>query len=60
MKSTRQRKPRTRPEGVTQAEYAYDELKHMIMNGALPFGSQLLEAEAAERLGVSRTPCARR
>lgn len=45
-----------RREKATQADFAYGELKRMMLDGSLPFGSQLLELEAAERLNVSRTP----
>ncbi|EAR51315.1 transcriptional regulator, GntR family protein [Oceanicola granulosus HTCC2516] len=41
---------------ATQADYAYGELKRMMLDGTLQFGAQMLEAEAATRLGVSRTP----
>jgi DNA-binding GntR family transcriptional regulator len=47
--------PKAQP-GSTQADYAYGELKRMMLEGSLPFGAQMLEAEAAARLGVSRTP----
>ncbi|CUX55947.1 GntR family transcriptional regulator [Agrobacterium deltaense] len=43
-------------EKVSQAERAYIELKRLILDNELPAGSHLLEAEASERLGMSRTP----
>src|SRR5262245_23811872 len=43
-------------EKETQREIAYRELKKLILDGALPAGAQLLEAEAADRLEMSRTP----
>ena len=46
----------SRADKPTQAENAYAQLKKMILGGSLPFGSQLLELEAAEMLNVSRTP----
>lgn len=48
----------TKPQAAkaTQAEYAHAELKRMMLDGTLPFGSQMLESEAAERLNISRTP----
>lgn len=59
----KRRSPGARPARVvsrsdkpTQAENAYMQLKKMILGGALPFGSQLLELEAADLLKVSRTP----
>ncbi|MDK4731464.1 GntR family transcriptional regulator [Rhizobium sp. CNPSo 3490] len=44
------------PEKVSQAERAYIELKRLILDNELPAGSQLLEAEASDLLGMSRTP----
>jgi DNA-binding GntR family transcriptional regulator len=41
---------------MTSAERALDELRELILVGALPSGSRLGEVELAERLGVSRTP----
>jgi DNA-binding GntR family transcriptional regulator len=43
-------------EKETQREVAYRALKKLILDGALPAGAQLLEAEAADRLEMSRTP----
>lgn len=40
----------------SNAERAYRSLKNLILGNELPAGSQLLEQEAAERLGMSRTP----
>ncbi len=40
----------------SSAERAYRALKKLILGNELPAGSQLLEQEAAERLGMSRTP----
>ena len=39
-----------------QADRAYRELKRLVLDAALPAGAQLLELEAAARLGMSRTP----
>jgi DNA-binding GntR family transcriptional regulator len=39
-----------------QAERAYRALKRLILDNELPSGAQLLEQEAALRLGMSRTP----
>jgi DNA-binding GntR family transcriptional regulator len=39
-----------------QAEKAYRELRRLILQNELPAGMQLLEQEAALRLGMSRTP----
>lgn len=41
---------------VSNAEKAYRALKELILTNQLPAGSQLLEQEAALRLGMSRTP----
>ena len=41
---------------VSSAERAYRALKDLILSNELPAGSQLLEQEAALRLGMSRTP----
>jgi DNA-binding GntR family transcriptional regulator len=41
---------------VSNAEKAYRALKDLILSNQLPAGSQLLEQEAALRLGMSRTP----
>jgi DNA-binding GntR family transcriptional regulator len=41
---------------LSQAERAYAELRRMILDDELPAGSQILEQEAALRLGMSRTP----
>ncbi len=43
-------------EKESQADVAYRLLKGLILDGALPAGTQLLESEAAERLEMSRTP----
>ncbi|OON42193.1 GntR family transcriptional regulator [Izhakiella australiensis] len=40
----------------TQSAVAYRRLKKQILDGALPAGTQLLEHEAADLLGMSRTP----
>ncbi|WP_424928902.1 GntR family transcriptional regulator [Amaricoccus tamworthensis] len=48
-----EKRPAAKP---TQAEYAHAELKRMMLDGTLPFGTQMLESEAAERLKISRTP----
>lgn len=53
---TVEKQKQTRPDGMTQAEYAYGELKRRMLDGTLSFGSQMLEAEGAEWLGISRTP----
>jgi DNA-binding GntR family transcriptional regulator len=44
----------TKPLSNTQR--AINELRHLIFTGALPAGSDHLESELAERLGMSRTP----
>jgi DNA-binding GntR family transcriptional regulator len=41
---------------ISNAEKAYRALKELILTNQLPAGSQLLEQEAALRLGMSRTP----
>ncbi len=41
---------------IPAAERAYQALKQLIMNNDLPAGTQMLEQEAAARLGMSRTP----
>jgi DNA-binding GntR family transcriptional regulator len=41
---------------ISHAEQAYRALKALILSNQLPAGSQLLEQEAALRLGMSRTP----
>jgi DNA-binding GntR family transcriptional regulator len=41
---------------ISNAEKAYRALKELILSNQLPAGSQLLEQEAALRLGMSRTP----
>jgi DNA-binding GntR family transcriptional regulator len=43
-------------ERQSSAERAYRALKDLILGNQLPAGSQLLEQEAAQRLGMSRTP----
>lgn len=43
-------------ERLSSAERAYRALKDLILGNQLPAGSQLLEQEAARRLGMSRTP----
>ncbi|MGL6180774.1 MAG: GntR family transcriptional regulator, partial [Aestuariivirga sp.] len=43
-------------ERLSSAERAYRALKDLILGNQLPAGSQLLEQEAAQRLGMSRTP----
>jgi DNA-binding GntR family transcriptional regulator len=48
--------PDTDPSRVSNAERAYRALKALILTNQLPAGSQLLEQEAALRLGMSRTP----
>ena len=40
----------------SQTRRAYDELKRRILDNELPPGSQALEQQAAEWLGMSRTP----
>ena len=47
---------KVQPPKATQAQIAHAELKRMMLDGSLPFGSQLLESEAAEKLNISRTP----
>lgn len=39
-----------------QSEYAYEQLKEMILSGELPPGSRLVEGQLATRLKISRTP----
>ncbi len=41
---------------ANQADIAYNALKRLILDGALPAGAQMLEQEAAVRLNMSRTP----
>ena len=48
--------PKGDAERVSSAERAYRALKDLILGNQLPAGSQLLEQEAARRLGMSRTP----
>jgi DNA-binding GntR family transcriptional regulator len=48
--------PATDPSRISHAEQAYRALKALILSNQLPAGSQLLEQEAALRLGMSRTP----
>ncbi len=48
--------PSGRPRPVTAAEAAYGHLKNMILDNALPPGTQRLEVELAVELGMSRTP----
>lgn len=43
-------------ERVPASERAYRALRTLIMNNELPAGTQMLELEAAARLGMSRTP----
>jgi DNA-binding GntR family transcriptional regulator len=43
-------------EKETQRDVAYRGLKKLILDGSLPAGAQMLELEAAARLGMSRTP----
>jgi DNA-binding GntR family transcriptional regulator len=40
----------------SQANLAYQKLKQLVLDGTLPAGAQMLEQEAAARLGMSRTP----
>lgn len=44
------------PVRQSQADRAYAALRRMLLDNALPAGAQLLEQEAAVRLGMSRTP----
>ncbi len=48
--------PATDPRRLSNAERAYRALKELILSNHVPAGSQLLEQEAALRLGMSRTP----
>lgn len=41
---------------ASQADIAFHRLKGLILDGTLPAGTQMLELEAADRLGMSRTP----
>jgi DNA-binding GntR family transcriptional regulator len=43
-------------ERLPASERAYRELKQLILDNEIPPGSQMLEMEAAARLGMSRTP----
>ena len=45
-----------KPRQQTRTQYAYDQLKAMIMDNSLAAGASFLEQTLAERLGVSRTP----
>jgi DNA-binding GntR family transcriptional regulator len=40
----------------SQAEFAYEKLRQLVLDGTLPAGAQMLEQEAAARLSMSRTP----
>jgi DNA-binding GntR family transcriptional regulator len=42
--------------GLSLADQAYDRFREGLRNGALAPGQRVLEAELAERLGMSRTP----
>jgi DNA-binding GntR family transcriptional regulator len=46
----------TSPDREPQAEKAYRALKRLILDNEIPPGAQMLEHEAALRLGMSRTP----
>ncbi len=48
--------PAVDPRRLSNAERAYRALKELILTNQLSAGSQLLEQEAALRLGMSRTP----
>ena len=41
---------------VSNAQRAVQQLREMVFSGELPAGSDHLETELAERLGMSRTP----
>jgi DNA-binding GntR family transcriptional regulator len=45
-----------RPRPATAAESAYQRIRRLILDNALPPGAQRLEAELALELGMSRTP----
>ena len=47
---------RTRGAARDSADYAFDQLRELIVWGQLPPGTPLAERVVAERLGVSRTP----
>ena len=47
-------------EGMRAGEFAYRALLEQIQSGSLPAGAVLAEVEQADRLGVSRTRCAKR
>ena len=56
-KSHLPRSTRPDPPGTPlQSERAYRELRQLVIDNQLSAGSQMLELEAAERLGMSRTP----
>ncbi|MEL6680134.1 MAG: GntR family transcriptional regulator [Pseudomonadota bacterium] len=46
----------TRAKGLSQTQRAVQELRHLILTNRLPAGSNHLESELAEQLGMSRTP----
>ena len=48
--------PATRPVKPDNADYAFQQLRELIVWGQLPPGTPLAERIVAERLGVSRTP----
>jgi DNA-binding GntR family transcriptional regulator len=44
------------PEKPRLAEWAYDEIRRYIVDGALPAGTRLVEKKLTSSLGISRTP----
>lgn len=50
------REPQKSEERQSQADFAYQQLRQLVLDGTLPAGSQMLELEAAARLNMSRTP----
>ena len=55
MAKSRKRKPAS-PQSANSVTRAFNELRELIVRGNLPPGAWIVEAEIAERLGLSRTP----
>ena len=45
-----------KPEKRSLAEYVYEQLQQLIVNGDLSWGARLVESQVASRMGISRTP----
>src|SRR5438046_1167904 len=52
----RARNQRARPEVPNFSEEAFQQIRQLIVRGKLAPGSRVVEADLADRLGVSRTP----